>query len=65
VPEYGITMGIRSLMQAKKILVAARGAHKADIMKASLYGPITTEVPASVLQLHPFVDVIIDKSAAG
>jgi len=63
VPRYGITMGIRSIMQARKILFVACGAHKADIMKTSLYGPVTPDVPASVLQLHPFVDVVVDKSA--
>jgi len=65
VPKYGITMGIRSIMQAKKILFVAKGNHKADIIKKSINGPVTPEVPASVLQLHPFTEVVLDKSASG
>lgn len=63
-PKYGITMGIRSLMQAKRILFVACGTHKADIVKASIEGAVTEDVPASVLQLHPSVEVITDESAA-
>jgi len=65
VPQYGITMGIRSIMQAKRILFAAKGVHKAEIIKKSINGPVTTDIPASVLQLHPFLEVVLDKSAAG
>jgi len=64
-PKYGITMGIRSLMQAKKILFVACGTHKADIVKATIKGKVTEDVPSSVLQLHPAVEVIIDEHAAG
>ena len=65
VPRYGITMGIRTIMNVRKILLIANGEHKAAIMKTALYEPVTTDAPVSILQLHPFVEVILDESAAG
>lgn len=59
VPRKAITMGMKSIMQAKKILLAVSGG-KEDILKRSLYGPITPEVPASILQLHPDLTVVTD-----
>ncbi|MFR5759240.1 MAG: 6-phosphogluconolactonase [Bacteroides cellulosilyticus] len=49
----GATLGIRNIMQARKIVLVAKGANKADIVRKMLEGPVTPEVPASVLQLHP------------
>lgn len=63
VPKYAITMGMKAIMQAKKILLVANGAGKADILYQSLFGPITPAVPASILQLHPNVTVIADDAA--
>lgn len=63
VPRQAYTMGIKSIMQAKKILIVANGEEKADALYAALYGPITPAVPASVLQLHNDVIVIADESA--
>lgn len=64
VPSQAITMGIRTIMQARKIMLVAKGESKADIIYDSLYGPITTQVPTSVLQLHPNLLVILDEKAA-
>lgn len=64
VPTKAISMGIGSIMHAKKILLVANGEGKAKAIAATLEGPITPEVPASVLQLHPDVTIIIDKAAA-
>lgn len=58
VPKQAITMGMLSIMQAKKILLIANGEKKAEILKEAFYGPITPKVPASILQLHPDVVVI-------
>lgn len=60
----GITMGLKDIMCMPRLLLAAKGAHKADILRAALAGPVTTDVPASVLQLHPFVEVYLDGEAA-
>ena len=64
VPRFGITMGICDIMMSGKILLVASGAAKADMVRQVLYGPITEDVPATVLRLHPNVVFIIDKSAA-
>lgn len=58
VPRTAITMGIMSIMQAKKIILIANGKNKKDIVEKAVYGPITPKVPASILQLHPDVTVI-------
>ena len=63
VPRYAITMGLRSIMNARKILLVANGASKADIVKQAFFGPVTPQVPASVLQLHPDVTVVVDEEA--
>lgn len=63
IPHHAITMGIRSIMMSKNILLMANGKAKADIMRDALLGPVTPLVPASILQLHPSVTVILDKEA--
>ncbi len=65
VPTQAITMGISSIMQAKNILVIATGENKADAVYGMIKGPITTDCPASVLQNHPHVTIVLDKAAAG
>ena len=57
-------MGIKSIMQSKKIVLLAFGESKQDAVKALVEGPVTEEVPASILQDHPDVTVICDKVAA-
>lgn len=64
VPRQSITMGIKTIMRAKEILLLASGAEKALALARALEGPVTPEVPASVLQLHPAVTVIADREAA-
>ena len=63
VPTSGITMGIRTLANAREILLMVKGARKAPILSLSLRGPVTPEVPASVLQLHSRLVVIADREA--
>lgn len=63
VPREAYTMGIGTIMKAKKILVVANGEGKAEIVKKAFFGPIVPQVPASVLQLHPDVTVIVDEAA--
>lgn len=58
VPKRAITMGMVSIMQAKKILLIASGKAKRDILEKAFFGPITPEIPASILQLHPDITVI-------
>ena len=64
VPRKAFTMGIRQIMQAKKILILASGANKADAVAKMAKGEVTEAVPASVLQLHPDCTLIVDKAAA-
>ncbi|MGI6537482.1 MAG: glucosamine-6-phosphate deaminase [Caldicoprobacterales bacterium] len=64
VPRQALSMGIKTIMQARRILLFAYGADKAEIIKEALKGPVTPEVPASVLQLHPDVSVFLDHEAA-
>lgn len=63
VPKEAYTMGIKSIMQAKKIVVIVSGESKKDIVKKAFLGPITPEVPASVLQLHNDVILVGDEAA--
>ncbi len=63
VPTHALTMGIGSIMGAKKILLLASGAGKAQAVYDSCFGPVTPHVPASVLQLHRDVVVIADEDA--
>lgn len=63
VPRQAYTMGIRTIMLAKKILVVVSGKDKAEILKKVVCGPVTPEVPASVLQLHPNVTIVADSEA--
>ena len=64
VPTHAVTMGVKTVMQARSIILMAIGAAKAPIMKEMLQGPVTEKVPASVLQLHPDVTVYMDYEAA-
>ena len=64
IPKNSITMGIHSIMMAKRILLLVNGESKAKIIKEALIGPITTMNPASLLQLHQDVTVVADKAAA-
>lgn len=63
VPKQAYTMGIKTIMQAKRILVIVSGKDKADIVKRAFFGPVTSEVPASILQMHNNVTLVGDKDA--
>ena len=63
VPKQAYTMGIKSIMQAKKIIIIVNGAEKAAIVKEAFFGPVTPNVPASVLQLHNDITLIGDNAA--
>lgn len=63
VPRQAYTMGIKTIMQAKKILLVVSGEDKADIVKAAFQGPVTPAVPASILQLHNDVTIVADEAA--
>lgn len=63
VPKQAYTMGIRTIMLAKKVLVVVSGEDKAAIVRDAFFGPITPEVQASVLQLHPDVTLVADDVA--
>ncbi len=63
VPRRAISMGMKAIMQAKKILLVVNGEDKAEILSKALGGPVTPAVPASILQLHPDVTVVADEKA--
>ncbi len=63
VPRQALSMGTKSIMQARCILIAVSGASKAEILARAFCGPVTPEVPASILQLHPNVILVGDKDA--
>lgn len=64
VPTYAITMGIKNIMQAKSIILVANGKNKADAINKLVNGSVTEDFPASILQKHPNVIVIVDEEAA-
>ncbi len=64
VPKSAITMGIGSIMKAKKIIIIATGANKADAVYSMINGTINPQLPASILQLHSDVTLLCDKAAA-
>ena len=64
VPEAAITMGVGTIMEARRILLLASGEHKANAIQKALEGPVSASASASVLQLHPNVTVILDEEAA-
>lgn len=63
VPKYAVTVGIKTIMHAKKLLLVANGSGKAEILYRALFGPVTPLVPASILQFHPDVTVIATEDA--
>ncbi len=63
-PRYALTMGVNSIMKAKKIVLIATGDSKADAIKATVDGDVTPMCPASILKNHPDAILLIDKSAA-
>jgi glucosamine-6-phosphate deaminase len=64
VPEAAVTMGIGTILAARRIVLLATGANKAAVVAAAIEGPVTARLPASALQLHPDVTVVLDEAAA-
>lgn len=64
VPKCAITMGVGTILEAKKIVLLANGKGKAEALAKAIEGPVTSEITASALQLHPNVTVICDEEAA-
>jgi glucosamine-6-phosphate deaminase len=65
VPRHVITQGLGTICDAKHLVLIATGGHKAEAIAAAVEGPLTASCPASVLQLHPHVTVVVDEAAAG
>jgi glucosamine-6-phosphate deaminase len=65
VPRTAVTMGIATILEARRIVLLASGASKAGVVARALYGPVSETVPASVLQKHPNVIAILDEAAQG
>src|ERR1700744_558120 len=67
-PEHivlgGLTRGIRNIMHTRKLALVAKGAHKAESIEKAILGPVTTDIPASVVQLHPNCEILLDAAAA-
>lgn len=63
VPRQAFTMGIRMIMQARKVVLVVNGKAKAEILHKAFWGPVTPEVPASILQMHPDFTLIADREA--
>ena len=63
VPRYAYTMGIGTIMAARKIVIAVSGKDKAQIVRDAFYGPVTPRVPASILQFHPCCYLVVDAEA--
>lgn len=63
VPKFCLTMGIGTLMESKMVILLASGKNKSDAVFRSVEGPVTASIPASVLQLHPCVKMLVDEEA--
>ena len=59
----GLTRGIKNIMHTRKLILIAKGAHKAEIIEKAILGPVTTDIPASVVQLHPNCEILLDADA--
>ncbi|MHC4659639.1 MAG: glucosamine-6-phosphate deaminase [Planctomycetota bacterium] len=64
VPRFAITMGIGTILEARKILLIANGQKKADVCAQFIEGPVSSQITASALQLHSYVTVVLDEAAA-
>lgn len=63
VPREAYTMGTRTIMNARKVLMVVSGKDKAEIVKKAFFGPVTPQVPASILQMHPDFTLVADEDA--
>lgn len=60
----GLTRGIKNIMHTRKVILIVKGKHKANILAQAIQGPVTIDIPASVVQLHPNCEILIDADAA-
>lgn len=60
----GLTRGIKNIMHTRKLILIAKGVHKAEIIEKAILGPVTTDIPASVVQMHPDCEILLDAAAA-
>ncbi|WP_421810105.1 6-phosphogluconolactonase [Flagellimonas sp.] len=60
----GLTRGIKNIMHTRKLILIVKGEHKAEMVEKAVLGPVTTDIPASVVQLHPNCEVLLDAAAA-
>ncbi|WP_336772092.1 6-phosphogluconolactonase [Paenibacillus sp. MMO-58] len=63
-PLGGLTLGIKNIMHTRHLILVAKGKHKADIIEQALFGPVNSDMPASIVQLHPNCEVLLDADAA-
>ena len=67
VPDHivlgGLTRGIKNIMHTRKLILIAKGPNKAEIIRQAILGPVTTDIPASVVQLHPNCEILLDADA--
>lgn len=59
----GLTRGVKNIMHTRKLILIAKGTHKAEIVKQAILGPVSTDIPASVVQLHPNCEILLDADA--
>jgi glucosamine-6-phosphate deaminase len=64
-PRYAVTLGVRTILEARRVVLMAWGQHKAPIVRAALEGPAVAQVPASFLQEHDHAGFVLDEAAAG
>lgn len=60
----GLTRGIKNIMHTRKVVLIVKGKHKAGVLAQAIEGPVTTDIPASVVQLHPNCEILVDAAAA-
>ena len=60
----GLTRGIKNIMHTRKLILIVKGKHKADILAKAIQGPVSIDIPASVVQLHPNCEILMDADAA-
>jgi glucosamine-6-phosphate deaminase len=60
----GLTRGIKNIMHTRKLILIVKGAHKAEMVEKAIQGPVTTDIPASIVQLHPNCEILLDADAA-
>ena len=60
----GLTRGIKNIMHTRRLILVVKGLHKAEIVEKAILGPVTTDIPASIVQLHPNCEILLDADAA-